>query len=126
MTVLQAWECTLPVRIVSVANLREHWATKARRTREQRATARICVRAEIGPAAPAGLYRVTITRQGGKRLDPHDNLPMSCKAIVDGIAEAMGIDDGSPCIEWVYAQGSAPRGRHSARVRIERVSAEGV
>ena len=125
MTVLQVWECTLPVRIVSVANLREHWATKARRTREQRATARICVRAEIGPAAPAGLYRVTITRQGGKRLDS-DNLASGCKAVRDGIAEAMGMDDGSPCIEWRYAQGSAPRGRHSAMVRIERVSAEGV
>lgn len=64
---------------------------------------------------------VTCTRaSSGKGLDSHDALPASMKSIVDGIADALGINDGGPSVEWRFRQKTAPRGVAGVLVTIER------
>ena len=58
---------------------------------------------------------VTLTRIGARKLDS-DNLARSMKAVRDGIADALGIDDGSDRIEWKYAQ---EKGKYAVKVTIE-------
>jgi hypothetical protein len=95
----------VPVHVVSVANVREHWSVRARRANKHRWSAYwalLAVRAE----APAVPLVVTLTRlqpPRGRHMDG-DNLQMSLKAVRDGVAEYLEIDDGSSGIEWKYAQ----------------------
>jgi hypothetical protein len=46
---------------------------------------------------------IGMTRIGQKKLDD-DNVRGALKAIRDGIADALGTDDGSECLSWAYAQ----------------------
>jgi crossover junction endodeoxyribonuclease RusA len=46
---------------------------------------------------------VRFTRHGKRTLDD-DNLPTAFKHIRDGVADAIGIDDGSARYTWEYAQ----------------------
>lgn len=101
---------TIPIRTVSEANSRDHWAKKAKRAKQQRQAVltALCSRS---PEVRAQLYRkaldggivVTLTRVGKRKLDS-DNLSRSCKAPRDSVAQWLGIDDGDERIEWRYAQ----------------------
>jgi hypothetical protein len=72
-------------------------------------------RAELVPA------KVTLTRISSGRLDEHDGLPPALKRVVDGIALALGVDDGGPFVRWVYEQREAGRrGLFGVVVLIER------
>jgi hypothetical protein len=62
---------------------------------------------------------VLLTRLSAGHMDD-DGLAASQKGVRDGIAEALGVDDGSSVIRFRYAQERAPRGTFSVRVRIER------
>lgn len=72
--------------------------------------------------SPASLIPaiVTLKRYSTGRLDPHDGLRGAFKWVVDGIAEALGVDDGGPFVEWRYEQGSLGKGKHGFGVTIER------
>ncbi len=49
-------------------------------------------------------FRVKITRQGPRRLDD-DNLAGSCKHIRDGVADALGVNDGdTKAVQFSYDQ----------------------
>lgn len=85
----------LPLRTLSV-NVREHWAKRAERRREERAMARMALGAVEVPEPPFG---VVLTRIGKKRLDS-DNLAGSFKSVRDGIADWAGIDDGLEDLVW--------------------------
>ena len=62
---------------------------------------------------------ITLTRVSTGTLDAHDGLPASLKRIVDGIAEALGIDDGDTTrVRWLYAQRKGKRGEHAVEVQI--------
>lgn len=37
---------------------------------------------------------VTLVRVGGRRMDTHENLPVSMKAVADAVCEWLGCDDG--------------------------------
>lgn len=92
-----------------------HWAYKARVRKGIRTVVAYAAKAACVPGPPC---LVTITRIApSKGLDPHDGLPASCKPVVDAIADAMGIDDRHPGVEWKYAQ---ERGKYGVRVRVER------
>ncbi len=52
---------------------------------------------------------ITLTRLSFGKLDEHDGLPNAFKAVVDGIADAMGIRDNNPAVKWKYAQQPAPK-----------------
>ena len=94
---------TLPVRTVSTLNSREHWSKRARRAAEHRALSRMLL---TGPlrAARLGLpLRVTLTRVAPRALDG-DNAQGALKSVRDGVADALGVDDRTPLVTWVYAQ----------------------
>lgn len=111
----------LPIRTWSEANLRIHWGKRARRAKKQRQAARLFVRA-ARPALPAtGAIAVTLTRIAPRVLDT-DNLASGLKAVRDGVADALGVNDGSSRIEWRYAQEKGKPREYAVRVEIQAVS----
>lgn len=103
----------LPIRTVSEANRRGHWRRHADRIREQRWLTKTYLHGLALPKLPA---EITLTR-----ITPHargfdsDNVASSLKAVRDGVADAYGVDDGSPLYTWKYWQ---ERGKDYG-VRIE-------
>lgn len=93
-----------------------HWATKAKLRKGQRETAYM-VAVTLGPVRLIrGLSKgvpwkaiVTITRVAPSRgLDPHDGLGASLKGVVDGVADALGVDDRDPRVTWRFEQRRGP------------------
>ena len=108
-------EYTIPVRTVSEANRRDHWAAKASRTEVVKGAAYVCTQTHDHLShRPPDV--VQLMRLGPKLLDD-DNLRGALKAIRDGIAKVWHVDDG-PCgpIAWEYCQGRTRE--YSVRVRI--------
>lgn len=101
----------LPLRIESVANRREHWAAKARRTKAHRLAA-LAV-----PEHPLPCV-VTLIRVAPRKLDD-DNLASGFKALRDGIADRLGVDDADPRVTWKYGQVRGKAKEYAARVKIE-------
>lgn len=95
---------SLPFKTVSILNAREHWATKARRMKQERGVTSAMVKTL--PITKRISYVITLTRLAPRKLDG-DNLAGSFKAIRDGVADALGIDDGDDQIEWRYRQEKA-------------------
>lgn len=93
---------SIPVKTESEANKREHWAVKAKRAKRQRDAA-YAMRQKITKYEIPLPIVVKLTRVGKRKLDD-DNLARSFKAIRDGIADALGLDDGDERIRWHYAQ----------------------
>ena len=114
-------EVFLPVRTWSEANLREHWAKRARRVRTQRQAARLLVRAANNRAdisVLSGPITIILTRLAPRSLDS-DNLASSLKAVRDGVADALDIDDGSSRIQWRYAQRKGKPREYAVLVEIQ-------
>jgi hypothetical protein len=112
----------LPIRTVSVLNLREHWSKRARRAAEHRALARMAL---AGPlrACPCVLpVQVTLTRVAPRELDVGDNLPASMKACRDSVADALGVDDRTPLVDWVYRQRRGKPREYAVEIQIESIS----
>lgn len=105
---------TLPLRVVSEANRRDHWSVKAKRVRAQRSAVAY---AWTGTDMPRGRQpsAVRLTRVAPRKLDD-DNLVRGCKAIRDEVAWMCGFDDASPATRWEYAQ---ERGPYAVRVSVE-------
>lgn len=102
----------LPIKTVSVMNLREHWAARASRAKAHRQAARV-----LTPIHPLPCV-VTLTRYSPGTLDT-DNLNSALKATRDGVADKLGVPDNDPRIEWRYAQAKAKRGEFGVQIRIE-------
>jgi hypothetical protein len=93
---------TLPLKIESVANKREHWAVRAKRSKAHRKAAIII------PKFPLPC-QVVLVRIAPRELDT-DNLQSGFKALRDGIADRLGVKDNDPRVEWIYEQKrGAPR-----------------
>jgi hypothetical protein len=103
----------LPLRIESVANLREHYFAKARRTKAHRKAAL----AVLPCALPA---RVILVRIAPRALDG-DNLQAAFKGFRDGIADRFGVKDNDPRLEWRYAQERGKPREYAVRVEITRL-----
>lgn len=102
MLLIHLW---LPLKTVSALNMREHWAIKARRTKHHRSMSKRKMKdylREAGNVDFAGSV-ITLTRYGKRKLDD-DNLRGALKAVRDGIADAIGIDDGDASVRYEYAQ----------------------
>jgi hypothetical protein len=93
----------VPCTIVSEANSREHWAAKAKRVKGQRLAAKFQTQSAIRRLLCRGddekdvaerevLVQLHVTRS--RRLDD-DNLVGGLKAIRDGVADALGRNDGA-------------------------------
>ncbi|RTL63549.1 MAG: endodeoxyribonuclease RusA [Hyphomicrobiales bacterium] len=78
-------------------NSRKHWAVKAKDAKHARQVAAWSVRsAGIRPGDLDIPYRVKVTlgfAPPDKRHRDDDNMLSSCKNFIDGIADAIGIDD---------------------------------
>jgi hypothetical protein len=97
----------IPLRTVSESNRRDHWAVRAARVKTQRTMAHLAVRREVMGLQPMPeRFAVYLTRHSPSVLDG-DNLQGALKGVRDGIADALGIDDGDPRITWDYAQEKA-------------------
>jgi len=107
----------IPLTLVSEANSREHWGQKARRAKQQRALTAASVLNKLGSfgalrggGVPATTIW-TITRmfpKCGREMDS-DNLQRACKAVRDGIADALELDDKHLVVE--YHQERSPDGQ---------------
>lgn len=111
-------DTTLPgTRTVSITNQREHWAVRARRAKRHRLDAYHLLWHE-NPKPPAPPVRVQLTRIAPRRLDD-DNLRGALKAVRDGVADYLNIDDGDARVTWEYAQATSPKPReYAVRIRI--------
>jgi len=105
---------TLKTKTVSEPNVKEHWAAKHRRAKKQRVLAKFMCETAAGfkRGMPGS---VTITRVAPRQLDT-DNLAASNKAIRDGIADALGIDDRADI--WHYAQDKGESKEYGVRIEI--------
>lgn len=108
---------TIPVYPRSSLNARLHWRARAARTKRERQAARLRTVSALMPSEPRGALLVTIERHSSGTLDG-DNLQSCLKAVRDGIADALGIDDGSALIDWQYRQAKCKRGHEHVRVEI--------
>jgi hypothetical protein len=105
----------------ATGNTRLAGILRAKARKAQRQTTRLHV-LSAGPLPPLPV-RVTITRIApSKGLDPHDGLGAALKAVIDGTADALGLDDDrDPRVSWVLEQRRGPRGAYGVEVRIEPV-----
>ena len=98
---------TVPVKVVSRPNRRDHWAAAHRRNGAE-ANALAAALRTLGLDG-VGMHllcplAVRLTRlHRGRDMDT-DNLAGAHKAIRDALAAWLGIDDGSPLVRWSYAQ----------------------
>lgn len=91
----------VPVRAVSVANVRENWRKRAARAKQHRWAAGMAM-LQIKPK-PQVPCVVLLTRIAPRELDD-DNLRGALKAVRDGVADWLGIDDRDKRVRWDYAQ----------------------
>jgi hypothetical protein len=108
-----------PIRIESEANKRGHWAKGAKRAKGQRWTIALLLRAEL-KRAPQPPLEVRLVRIAPRRLDG-DNLQRALKAIRDGVADWLGVDDGDPRLTWLYDQGAGAPKYYGVRVEVRRL-----
>lgn len=108
---------TYPCRTVSEANQREHWAPKAARAKAHRCAALLVTRTRLLCPLP---IVVTLTRIAPRALDD-DNLRGALKATRDGVADAFGVDDRDPRVEWRYEQRRGPARTFQVEVAVLRV-----
>lgn len=76
---------------------------------------RVAVQREVGEVAgrlfrpflermPAAYFVVVVTRVAPHALDPHDNLGAATKAVIDGVASALGVNDRNPFVRYLPDQ----------------------
>lgn len=83
----------LPIKLDSRANFRGHTRGKkhVKSVREQRGLTQILFQSRAEKVQLP--VRLKLVRIAPRRLDPHENLPMCFKSVVDGIADWLGVDD---------------------------------
>lgn len=69
---------------------------------------------------------ITLTRIGPGTLDSEDNLAAGFKAVRDGVADALGLNDRHPRLRWFYGQVRGGRGVYGARVLFETMTTDQV
>lgn len=121
-------ELMIPIRLknplnASIGNTKWAAMRRAKENREQRRTGQVHTlaafrkqrvkREDIVPCV------VTLTRVSAGVLDD-DNLAAACKHVRDGIADALGVDDGGRFVRWVYAQRKGPAKVYALKVEIVR------
>lgn len=113
------WTATIPLTLPSVANLREHWANRAKRTKAQRAAVSLLCGRELRRLSdPRAHYVITMTRVAPRSLDS-DNLSSSLKAARDEVAKHLGFfNDSDSRLSWLYAQS---KGEAALEISVEQL-----
>ncbi len=87
-----------------------HWAAKSKIRKRQREATMLLTRAALN-ATPVKLpVVVTMTRLAPSSGLDDDNLRPALKAVRDGIADVLGVDDRDPAVRWEYDQRRGPWG----------------
>ena len=110
----------VPIRTVSVANLREHWAKKAKRAKSERDAVAYVLRPRLRDE-PLGAWvpgTVTITRIAPRRLDD-DNAVRAQKSVRDEVAAQLGVDDRDPRVTWRVEQRRGRVREYAVEILIE-------
>jgi hypothetical protein len=115
-------EVTIPLRTGRGLNDRMHHMVRAKKVRTERRTVHwyLKMAAPFFPAHLTGEQRVVVTlRRCGptKGLDS-DNICGAMKGCRDGVADWIGIDDGSERVAWNYEQERANAWGVLVRVEI--------
>lgn len=108
-------EVLLPLKTVPGLNAREHWAVRMKRVERERKTTRLLLNRHEPPKLP---IIVTMIRLSNGVLDD-DNMQGACKAVRDGVADWLGIDDADKRITWRYVQERCKRGDFGVKVWIK-------
>ncbi len=109
----------MPIKVISEANSREHWAKKNRRGSSQKQDFEIEWYRLTRGLKIEFPCTVTLVRVGVRKLDS-DNLANGFKAIRDCIAALLGVDDGrEDLIRWEYDQQAGSKG-YGIKVLIKR------
>jgi hypothetical protein len=120
----------LPLRIQSLnAKLSAlHPIHRGKRTAEERFVTRAAlwgVRPRLREVVARGSrLAITLTRIAPRWLDD-DNLAGACKAVRDGVADAIGLDDRDHRLRWAYLQATGARpvrgtpATYAVRITIE-------
>lgn len=106
---------TIDLKISSTANQRLSWRQKAKVTQSHRQRAKNALVAIATPPSPP--LSIVLTRIGPKTLDS-DNLAYAFKAVRDGVADWLGVDDGSDQLDWQYCQRTGGAGNYSVEVEV--------
>jgi hypothetical protein len=101
---------TVTVRTVSELNDHSHWRARQKRAKEQRSLVTLILQAESRADTYFGYppgpfpFHVHMTRLASRKLDT-DNLAGALKAIRDGVAQYLGVDDGDErLVTWSVGQ----------------------
>lgn len=105
----------IPIKTVSLMNMREHFRVTAKRKKEHRDAVAWALQGRERPSLPVV---VTFTRVSPGTLDAHDNLPSSMKNVCDEVAKWLGIDDSDELVTWKYAQQKCKRGEFGVILEI--------
>lgn len=103
-----------PLRLTNAANHRGHWRLHSEASKEQRSLACAMTAGLIGDGTSVGIDRlrvaalrgelaVVIQRVAPRRLDS-DGATASGKHVRDGIADALGVNDGDRRVTWLPVQ----------------------
>ena len=92
-----------PIPTVSEANVREHWATKHKRKKEQQLELSIRL-PKLPECFTPDRITITLTRFYTRRPMDSDNLAGCFKHVRDGIAKWLKVDDGDDKLTWKYEQ----------------------
>lgn len=108
-------EVTLPFKVESRANdhRSNHWGPRAATTKSQREGTQLALsshrRHMRGLLDTCGLV-VRVVRLGPTELDSHDNLGHALKAITDGVADLLGVNDRDQRVTFVPDAEAGPWG----------------
>jgi hypothetical protein len=118
---------SLPIRTTNplnggFGNTKVAGILKAKARASHRNVTRLALLAELRRAglAPGDLVPavVSLVRVSAGKMDD-DGLAASCKGVRDGIADALGVDDGGRFIRFLYGQRKGPQKHFAIEVRIE-------
>ncbi len=92
---------------------------EARREAKAARTMAFAAMCRVGPCSGAigDSMAVRITRIAPRRFDD-DNMARAAKAIRDGVADWLDIDDGDSRVTWLYAQERGEPKQHAVRIEV--------
>ena len=107
----------LPVRIVSEANVREHWRKVAQRKQSHRRTALLMLRATPCPCSDEQIT-ITLTRIAPRTLDD-DNLASGLAGCQDGVSQWLGVVGVNNRTRWIYRQRRGQVGEYAVEIVVQ-------
>lgn len=114
---------TIPIKIESELNTREHWHKKAKRHTMQKMAVSSFLKVDRPNIKPP--CTIKLTRIAPRKYDS-DNLVGGFKYVKDAVAEyfhpnlAMGRADDDPTLKWEYAQEKGAPKTYEIRIEISK------